>query len=249
MTDTSIRLQPAYVMQQRNYRETSLLLEVLTQDYGMVPILAQGVRKSKSKTAAVLRPFQALLISYNQGKGELCVLTQVEMQDPMLALKGVSLYCAYYLNELILRFVARFDPCPEIFDDYRVALQALCVNTNLDADDQHLERALIERNLRQFELTLLEHAGLGLSPAWDVELQVPVQANKHYMLIPDKGGAVEHPQGNVSGEALLALANGVFENINVLQEAKQIMRSVIDFHLQGRPLKSRAVIAKIFQQL
>ncbi|WP_256360576.1 DNA repair protein RecO [Methylomonas koyamae] len=51
-------------MQHRPYRETSVLLDVLTRDFGLVPILAKGVRKPKSKTAGLLMPFSALKLSY-----------------------------------------------------------------------------------------------------------------------------------------------------------------------------------------
>ena len=53
MTDNLVYLQPAFILKQRQYRETSLIIDVLTQDFGRVPVLAKGVRKVKSKTAGL----------------------------------------------------------------------------------------------------------------------------------------------------------------------------------------------------
>ena len=51
MNDNQVYLQPAFILQHRKYRESSLILDVITEDYGVVTLLARGVRKKKSKTA------------------------------------------------------------------------------------------------------------------------------------------------------------------------------------------------------
>ena len=77
MDETKVFLQPAFILQHRKYRETSLIIDVLTRDFGIVSILAKGVRKKKSKLAGLLLAFTALKISYS-GKNELKILTHVE---------------------------------------------------------------------------------------------------------------------------------------------------------------------------
>ena len=81
MTDSAVYLQPAFILQQRKFKETSLILDVLTRDFGRVSLLAKGVRKAKSKTAGVLQPFIPLAVSY-VGKTELKTLTHVEIIPP-----------------------------------------------------------------------------------------------------------------------------------------------------------------------
>ena len=77
MSDNIFLCQPAYILHQQNYRESSLLLEVLTRDFGRISLIAKGVRKAKSKSAALLRPFQLLSLSYS-GRSELKTMTGVE---------------------------------------------------------------------------------------------------------------------------------------------------------------------------
>ena len=58
--------QPAYVLHGRPYRETSLLLEVLSRDHGRAAMVARGARGPKSRLRHVLQPFRPLLMSWNQ---------------------------------------------------------------------------------------------------------------------------------------------------------------------------------------
>lgn len=253
MTNTVITLQPAFVLQHRKYRETSLILEIFTRDFGLVSVLAKGVRKSKSKSAALLRPFQELLLSCG-GKGDgLLLLTQVEPLDGYTVLTGLSVYCGFYLNELILRLLTKFDPHPDVYNDYRLSLLALANNDErMDAPEVDAivptVTVHIERVLRLFEINLLQHVGFGLQTDRESLSGTLIQAEAKYVFYPDQG-AVEHPQGNVSGRTLLALTNKILTERVVLLEAKQLMRTVIDFHLQGKPLKSRVALSQIYQQL
>lgn len=251
MTDSVIALQPAFILQQRQFKESSLLLDVLTRDYGLIVVLAKGVRKSKSKTSGLLRPFQSLLLSC-RGKGELLLLTHVELLDALQVLQGLPLYCAFYLNELILSFLRRFDAFPEVYADYAASLTLLA---SLDAPsktsaslDATAETLTVERVLRNFELNLMLHIGYAIPIQHEARAQQPIKSSSHYCFHPEQG-LIEHPEGKLKGSVLQAIAARELYHVEVLQVAKQIMRSVIDFHLQGRPLKSRAVISKIYQQL
>ncbi|MCX7102248.1 MAG: recombination protein O N-terminal domain-containing protein [Methylobacter sp.] len=247
MTETTVYLQPAFILQQRNYRETSLIIDVITRDFGWISILAKGVRTAKSKTAGMLQPFIPLVVSY-AGKGELKILTDAERYPISLQvcqlhnfsvdkiqsfkeLKGLGIYCGFYLNELIVCFLHKYDPHPEVFDDYRDCLFCLANCVNLEAA------------LRLFELKLLECTGYGLQFDLD-SLGKSVDPLKKYQYIVGQG-AIETREGYLSGSTLLALNKQILTDSQVLSEAKTLMRRVIDFYLQGKPLKSRAVISKI----
>ena len=103
MTGYMVHLQPGFILQQRPYRETSVLLDVFTRDFGVITLLAKGVRKEKSKTAGLLLPFALLQLSYVD-KNELKLLNQVEFQD-VYALERLALYCGFYVNELLQTFL------------------------------------------------------------------------------------------------------------------------------------------------
>ena len=97
MTDQSVSLQPGFILQQRAYRESSVLLEVFTRDHGIVSLVAKGVRKQKSTLAGVLQAFTQLQVSY-LGRHELKTLTHAEYVQHF-ALQRLALYCGFYVNE------------------------------------------------------------------------------------------------------------------------------------------------------
>jgi DNA repair protein RecO (recombination protein O) len=227
-----VHLQPAYVLHSRPFRETSLIFDVLTEEYGKVTLIAKGVRNKKSRTAALLQPFMPLLISY-VGKSELKNLSHVELNPPVTEIKGMPLYCGFYLNELLNHFLQSNDPCPEIYQDY-----CQCLNLLQNNSDN------IESVLRLFELNLLESLGYGLQLTHDFQQENPIDANEKYHYIPDQGPVVAE-NGHYSGMTLKALQTKILDNQQSLTEAKRLMRQMIDFHLQGRQLKSRSLIRAV----
>lgn len=233
MNGSAVYLQPAFILQHRPYRETSLLLEVFTRDFGIVSILAKGVRKEKSKMAGLLLPFCALKLSFSD-RNELKVLTQAEYVNGY-ALQRLALYCGFYINELVQIFVHKHDPHPEIFVCYERCLSDLSAGNP------------IEQTLRYFELDLLQEAGYAVQ--LDAEGNgKPVQFGQRYDFLADFGMVADH-NGLVGGETLTLLAARLPLDGQGLVEAKWLLRKMLDGHLQGRPLKSRDVLAKIIKHL
>jgi DNA repair protein RecO (recombination protein O) len=224
-------LQPAFILQHQHYRETSLLLDVLTYDDGRLRLVAKGVRKSQSKTAALLQPFVPLKVSYI-GKTELKTLSYVETVAPQYNLQGLALYCGFYVNELIERFLHPHDPHPDVFLAYQRCLSQLAENN------------IIQISLRLFELALLEHTGYGLDFEQDAQTQLAIAPHLKYRYQPGIG-LVADDSAAISGATLQALAKQDLSSSQVQLEAKLLLRSVIDSHLQGKPLNSRAVIQQI----
>jgi len=234
MTGNVVYLQPAFVLRQRKYRETSVILDIFTVDYGRISLLARGVRKPKSKTAALLQPFIPLKISFF-GSTELKILTEVEMNWPTINLSGMALYCGFYINELVTYFLYSSDPHPEVFASYRQCLISLS------------DESLIEPILRTFELELIDAIGFGLQFDYDVDNQ-PIDTNQRYQFQTELG-LIVNGNGPYSGASLKAIKNKDFSHPQVLSEAKILMRAVIDNLLQNKPLKSRTVINQVIKHL
>jgi DNA repair protein RecO (recombination protein O) len=235
MSDTVVYSQPAFILHQQNYRESSLIIDVLTQDFGRISLIAKGVRKAKSKTAGILRPFVALSISF-VGKSDLRTLTDAEMPGLPNELPGLALYCGFYINELVSNFLHKDDPHPEMFQNYQECLKQLALGS-------HIEAAL-----RLFELNLMDNIGYGVNLSYDLRHEKLIDANKKY-LFTKEDGLVEDLKGQFSGSALLAMEQRRFDDPGVLSEAKLLMRTVVDSHLQGKQLKSRSVINNIVKRL
>ena len=144
-----IELTPGYLLHHRPWRDTSRILEVYTREHGRMTLFARGVRGPTAKLAAVLQPFQPLLLSFS-GRGEAPALTGAERAHECAALPAPCLLAAFYLNELLLKLTTRHDPLPELFDHYHATLGQLRGG------------APLEPALRLFEKRLLEVLGYGL---------------------------------------------------------------------------------------
>lgn len=234
MTEAVVYLQPALILQHRPYRESSLLLEVFTRDFGIISLLAKGVRKEKSKTAGLLLPFSLLNLSYLD-KNELKVLVQAEFVANY-PLQRLALYCGFYVNELVRKFLHKHDPHPELFIRYQLCLNDLSMNEG------------VEQVLRYFELDLLMEAGYGAELDVDGMTGDTVNNQQRYSFSPGFG-MVADAGGLISGKTLKVMAIREALDGSSLVEAKHLLRRILDAHLQGRPLKSREVLAKIIKYL
>jgi DNA repair protein RecO (recombination protein O) len=236
MGNLSAILEPAYVLHGRAYRESSLLLEIFSRQHGRVGLVARGARGSKSRWRNVLQPFRPLLLSWRM-RGELGSLSEAEQVAAMPLAAGEAWFCGIYVNELLTRALHRGDPHPELFDAYRMLLQQLSEQKELQAQ------------LRYFEKQLLEAIGFAMALDYEPASGEAVQAGNWYHFHPVNGPVREVLNGSepprkglklVSGSALLALESGKIEEQH-LQELKRLMRRVLRYHLGDKPLVSQTL--------
>jgi DNA repair protein RecO (recombination protein O) len=229
-SEQRVQLQPAYLLHRKPFRDSSMLLEVFTPDHGRVGLVARGARGSRSKLKGVLQPYQLLLISWS-GRGELPTLTTAECQDGGVFLQGDALISGFYLNELLLRLLARHDPHPHLFHRYQVALQGLIANAG------------VEWALRLFERDLLQELGYGLLLTHEggdgKEVEADARYCYHHESGPQRVYAERHGVLSVRGATLLALAQGECQDAPLRRESKLLMREVLGRYLGPRPLASR----------
>ena len=221
-----IQLEPAYVLHSRSFRETSLIVEAFTREYGRVAVVARGVKSARSRRRNILQPFRPLLLSWNQ-KSDLGTLTAADQVASPPALQGQALYCGLYLNELLMRLLHRGDPHIEVFERYRQVLSELAS----DASPQPI--------LRLFEKHLLEAIGYAMLLDREHNGGAEIQSKSWYEYQPQRGPELRSGPGKsrVSGAALLALhAENLHEDD--LPELRMLMRSVIGYHLGDKPLAS-----------
>ena len=226
---------PGFVLHTLPWRETSLLVEVLTRDHGRLALMARGARRPRSTVRGVLRAFQPLELEWF-GKNELRTLSNADWGDWQALLGGHALYCGLYLNELLLRLVARDDPHPFLYDAYAQTLN--------DLSKGHPE----EMVLRRFELTLLKEIGYGLQLDREVGEGNAVQAESFYVFDPQMGPRIADRRTNAvqfSGRALLAMAADDWSDPVTIAQAKVLMRQVLAFHLGNQDLHTRALFKEI----
>lgn len=227
-----VDLQPAYVIHRRPYRDSSVLLDIFTAEYGRISLVARGARRQsrKGSSAALLQPFIPLLVSFS-GRLELKTLVATESAQRMPALNGDRLFSGMYMNELLVRLLHRNDAHPTLFASYSEALKALGGVT------------LVDTVLRRFELTLLEELGYRLEFEVDSASGQRIQESQWYRYDPGLGlvacGDVTDSLNTAfSGAQLLAMASGEFGGLARLP-AKRLLREALAVHLGGEPLRSR----------
>jgi len=232
-------LQDAFVLHSRSYKESSLIIDLFTRDYGRVSVIAKGAKKGKRSTFGVLQPFTPILVSWI-GKGELHTLTNVELNGVFKYLYGTNLLCGYYINELILRFIDKEDPYEILYAVYSEVISCLKANET------------IEQVLRKFECVLFQELGYGLNLSADIQTGELVDPSKIYYYEVEHGPALEPMSDSsvkVSGETLLALDNYTLVNKVSMQESKRLMRYIINFYLGGKPLKTHQLKYRISDSL
>ena len=171
--------EPAFVLHRYDWSESSLILETLTRHYGRVALVAKGAKKPSSNFRPVLLPLQPLHVAFG-GDAEIRTLKSAEWLGGQVMPTGDALLSGYYLNELLLRLLARDDPHPVLFDAYAATVRVLA------GDAEHT----LQPALRAFELLLLRE--IGLLPVLDAQTATlaPLRDEERYVLRPE-GGLVE----------------------------------------------------------
>jgi len=168
--------EPAFVLHHYDWSESSLILEVFTRHWGRVALVAKGAKRPTSQLRAVLLPLQPIAVSFG-GEGEIRTLKSAEWAGGHVMPTGDALLSGYYLNELVLRLLARDDPHTALFDVYRQAVQVLA--SGLENTTAPL--------LRAFELLLLRDIGFLPDLALQTLTLQPLQPNKSYALLAEAG--------------------------------------------------------------
>ncbi len=226
--------EPAFVLHTFAYRETSVIVEAITAEYGRVAMVARGARRPRSELRGLLQGFQPLLLSWS-GQHELKTLLHAEWRGGLPRVAGSALVCGFYLNELLLKLLPREDPHPRLFASYESALADLAAGG---------EQAPI---LRRFELLLLAELGYALPLVREADTGDPIDPAARYHYAFDRG-ARRAPPGPmarlpiVRGATLLALADGRYADAETAAEAKRLMREVLDHYLEQRGVESRRVV-------
>jgi DNA repair protein RecO (recombination protein O) len=229
--------EPAFVLHTYPYRETSLIVEAFTERSGRVVIVARGAKRPRSELRGVLQAFQPLALSW-AGGGELKTLIKAEWRGGLPLPTGAALLCGFYLNELLLKLLAREDPHPALWSEYASALRALTADAKAPAQ---------AATLRRFEVRLLAEVGYALSLTHDVQSGAPIDPGERYHYAFDRGPQLvaAEPRARwpvVRGATLIALATQRYPEPDVAAEAKRLMRGILDHYLEERRIFSRRVV-------
>jgi DNA repair protein RecO (recombination protein O) len=236
--------EPAFVLHRYDWSESSLILEVFTRHHGRVALVAKGAKKPSSNFRPVLLPLQPLEVAFG-GDGEIRTLKSAEWAGGQVMPTGGALLSGYYMNELVLRLLARDDPHAQLFDAYAAAVSVL--------GSEHGEA--LEPALRAFELLLLRE--IGLLPSLDLQtLTLAALAPEgRYSLVPEAGLVASGEQGSrasLDGSQWLALQRAlddaapfsatVRQAAGVNAELKPQLRALLHYHCGVATLRTRQLM-------
>lgn len=246
-----------FVLHAYAYMETSLIVESFTRRHGRVAFVAKGARRPKSSLRGVLQAFRPISLAWF-GKAELKTLKTAEPSRIGPQLAGQALLSGFYVNELLLKLSHRDDAHEALFDAYDETIQKLqalslpgAVAT--DAPAAASPARLIAPVLRQFERRLLAELGYGLMLEEDSRHQ-PIIANQRYAYVLEHGPVQVQGSRNgqgaaleLQGKSLLDIARDDYRDPVTAAEAKQLMRHVLNHHLNGVELHTRQLIRELQQ--
>jgi len=249
-----VEQQAVYVLNRRAYQETSLIVDVFSLEHGRLSVVAKGAMRSKKNWSALLQAFQPLLMSWT-GRSTLKTLKSLDVPSAPLPLTSKYLYCAYYLNELVIKLVPEFEVNASIFSSYVSALDALN------------EQKYVEAILRKFELELLIALGLAPDFCFDAsgheicENSVYGFKTQHgFERVPDhryQNGSDGYGLLLIEGRNIARLYQSTsesgadssvilkIENRDFYRQSKALMRILIDRALGGREIKTRELFKQI----
>lgn len=234
-----ITAEAAFVLHTRPWRETSLLVEVLSEHHGRLGLVARGVQGPKKQALrAALQPLQWIRLDAVQ-VGELARLNTAEALDVAPRLPGEAMLAGFYLNELTLRLAPRQDPSPELYEAYGRARLRLGAGQPL------------AWTLRRYERELLDALGFGFDWSHDGD-GAPIDPAARYRLDPEHGPRrVLSDRGHgdrsraATGRGLLALSEDRLPDADDLPGLRRAMREILAYYLGPRGLKSWEMLAEL----
>lgn len=229
--------QPVYVLHTYPFKETSLVVELFSRQFGRVAAVAKGARRPRAAMRGMLQSFQPLVATWS-GKSELRNLHGVEWRGGLHVLHGQALICGFYLNELMLRLLPREDPHDALFDHYEAALRALA-----HGDAQSVV-------LRRFETRLLQELGYALLLEHEAVTGQPLDAEMQYCYVVEQGPLRQDGEQSgvqLAGKTLLDMARDDYSDIQTLQQSKQLMRTLVSHYLGEKPLYTRQLLMDLQQ--
>ena len=217
--------QPALILRRWDWRNSSLLLDLFTRDYGRIRVMARGARRNPAKVP--YQPFELLSVGWS-GKAELKNLIAIEAVT--LPVDEANYLPLLYVNELIGALLPEREANPEVFMIYLELLKRAHVK-------------LGEAGLRSFELAMMQALGYFPEISLDAVSGLPIQADQSYQFVVDSGfvGCAGSARDAVNGQTIIDWLEGHYQRDPVLRLAKTVLRSTIDFNLHGKTLKSRDV--------
>lgn len=228
-----VRDEIAFILHTWEWSESSLLLDVLSERYGRVFLVAKGAKRPSSQMRGLLVPFCPLRLSWS-GRKEAKTLSAVQWLGTMTPLGGQAMMSGFYVNELVLKLTEREERHPGLFNAYVRVVRDLAGgdNDNLGPALRRFESQLL--TLCGWAPTVIERAGCD---------EYCVRDGAVYGVAADVPEAVSGR--HYSAAVIDVLMRRDFADRRYRGEVRDLLRDLIDQQLQSRSLHSRRVLADL----
>ena len=237
--------EPAFVLHRYDWSESSLVLEVFTRHHGRIALVAKGVKRPTSQFRPLLLPLQPIQVAWT-GDAEVRTLKAAQWSGGHVMPTGEALISGAYLNELLMRLLARDDPHPRLFDHFATAVHLLA--------ERPEAQSLV---LRAFELLLLRDIGLLPDLGQEGQTLQALDPAAPYVLVPEAGLRAAHDDDHhaLSGAQWLALQTAIHEDapfVPTLQACVPFapalripLRSLLHYHGGVRVFRTRQLLLDV----
>lgn len=230
----------AYILNRRPFRDSSLLLDIFSEDFGRICCVARPAKKRGKVVKGNTEPFRYLHIQWI-GRGDVQTLTEADERGRH-SIPPSELMMGLYMNELILIFTLQHEPRPELFNAYKYTLHKM--------GDSHVNRQVLMR----FELFLLQSLDYLISvDNSQEELKSLIISKSYFYFSKEKGLLLEQEKTFeiepyqtqkilISAELLLAL-----QDIQNMQESQwkelRVFLDKVFTALAPRPINTRKLLS------
>ena len=221
----------------KKYKETSVILDCFTKDHGRLDVVGKGMYRQKSRNA-MPEYFQEYKLS-SVSKTDLGTLTELELINSEQKLLGQAWLVACYANELLIKFVPRLEPLPELYIAYMALLCDLRDGTN------H------QLSLLWFEKRLLDSLGYGINFSFEAGTGDCIDEGNFYDYKVNSGFKLSHAKSKfvLPGYIVLALADETWNETynDYFDLAKRTVRIALKNQLGEKTLRTVSVVNDLNQ--
>ena len=221
--------QPAIVLHARAYRETSLLVNLLTAEHGRMAAVARGRRNAQRGHG--IQPFYEAMVSW-RGRGSLVTLTRYDVVQGRW-LTGNAVASAYYVTELVMRLTREWEPQGRLFAGVQWVLRRI---------GEQQTNAEIASSLRQFEKLLLDELGYGFDFSRDAGNGAAIDAAAWYRVEPELGFVGTSSTEGYRGRTLIDIERANYADPETRAAARRLFGDALAAHLGSAPLLSRSLL-------
>jgi len=250
----SIHKTEAIVLNKRDFRETSIIANFYTRDFGKISGILKGIKEEPAKFASSLEPFSHNeIIFYKKRNSNLHLVSQCDLRDNFSLIREniLKISAASLMMELINVIMPQEDKNEDVFNLASAILKVLEINNNPD------------KITTIFKIKML--ALSGFKPHFDSCVSCGLKINNQSKFSLILGGLLcsrcykKDPKarsifrGTIA--SILYIENNDFKNninlgINpqIKRELDLILSSFLNFHLE-RELKSQKVLNKLKERI